>query len=170
MNTKKLYLYYWICKFIPPTRGYNLKAHLLRWCGASIGNNVRIVSSAKIMGEFNLIIGDNTFVGHEALLFGPIKSTIRIGSNCIIGSRVTIVTGTHEFTPDGPCIEGKGTFADVCIEPGSAVSTGSIILPGKTIHNKAHVAAGSVVTHNVPAFSRVAGVPAKVIKEFDHSA
>lgn len=168
MNSKRLYFYHWVCKFIPPTRGYSLKAKLLRWCGAKIGYNVRVVSSARIIGDYNLIIGDNTFIGHEALIFGPAHSTITIGANCIIGSRVILVTGTHDFTPDGPCIEGKGTYANITIEPGVAISTGSIVLPGKTVHKKSHIAAGSVITHDVPQYCRVAGVPARVIKEFDH--
>ncbi|MBO4570514.1 MAG: acyltransferase [Bacteroidales bacterium] len=113
-----------------------------------------------------LIFGDNVFVGHDTLIFGTAGSTINIGSNIIIGSRVIIVTGSHEFTPNGPCIEGPGVCADVTICSGAAISTGSIVLPGKTINNMAHVAAGSVVTHDVPAYTRVAGVPARVIKNF----
>ena len=41
-----------------------------------------------------------------------------------------------------------------------------MILPGKTIGEKSHVAAGSVVTHDVPDMVRVAGVPARIIKNF----
>lgn len=166
MNPKRLYIYQLICKFLPLTRCYGFKASMLRWCGAKVGKNVRIVSNAKIVGDFNLIIGDNVFIGHEALIFGPAKSTITIESNNIIGSRVILVTGSHEFTPDGDCIEGKGVFADICIKSGAAVSTGSIVLPGKTVNKMAHVAAGSVVTHDVPEYCRVAGTPARVIKNW----
>lgn len=166
MNTRRLYIYQLITKILPPTRCYSFKASLLRWCGARVGKNVRVVSSAKIIGDMDLIFGDDVFVGHDTLIFGAAGSTIRIGSNIIIGSRVIIVTGTHEFTPEGPCIEGPGTCADITICSGSAISTGSIVLPGKTINKMAHVAAGSVVTHDVPEYTRVAGVPAHVIKNF----
>lgn len=167
MNTKRLFLYQLITKVLPPTRCYGLKASLLRWCGAKIGNNVRVVSSAKIVGDMDLIVGDNVFIGHDTLVFGTAGSTINIESNTIVGSRVIIVTGSHEFTPDGPCIEGPGISADVTICSGAAISTGSIILPGKTVNRMAHVAAGSVVTHDVPEFTRVAGVPARIIKNFN---
>lgn len=166
VSSKRLYLYSLICKVLPLSRFYSFKASLLRWCGASVGKNVEIMSSAKIIGNMNLSIGDNVYIGHEALIFGPANSNITIESNTKIGSRVIIVTGSHKFTPEGPCIEGEGVFADVRICDGAAVSTGSIILPGKTVNRMAHVAAGSVVTHDVPEYSRVAGVPAKIIKDF----
>lgn len=166
MNTKKLFFYQLICKVLPPSKCHSLKASLLRWCGAKVGKNVEIMSSAKIQGNMNLIIGNNAFIGHDALIFGAQGSTIVIEEYAKVGSRVIIVTGSHEFTPDGKCIEGKGIYADVKICSGAAVSTGSIILPGKTIGRMSHVAAGSVVTHDVPEFTRVAGTPARVIKQF----
>lgn len=165
MNTIKLYIFNLVARVLPPSRALKLKVRLLRWAGATVGNNVTLFTP-KIHGDFNLIIGDNVFIGHESLIFGANGSTIKIEDNAKIGSRVIVVTGTHVFTPDGPCIEGEGTFQNVLICRGAVVSTGSIILPGKTIDRMAHVAAGSVVTHDVPAYHRVAGAPARVIKDF----
>lgn len=154
-----------ILKFIPPVRAYHFKIRLLRWAGAQIGENVEIISSAKIQGQMNLSIGNNCFIGHEALIFGPIGSTITVEDYAKIGSRTIVVTGTHRFSSDGDCIEKEGAFKDVRICRGAVVSTGSIILPGITIGRMAHVAAGSVVTKNVPEYTRVGGVPAKFIKD-----
>lgn len=165
MNTKKLYFVNLMIRLLPPSRCSSWKCRMLRWAGAKIGNNVEIFSP-RIMGNFNLVIGDNVFIGHDTFLFGPQGSTITIENYAKVGSKVTLVTGTHEFTPDGNCIEGKGIHKDVRICRGAVVSTGSIILPGKTVNEMAHVAAGSVVTHDVPTFTRVAGVPARVIKNF----
>ena len=165
LNSKKLYLYHLLCLFLPPTKCHSLKAKLLRWCGAKVGVNVEITSSAKFYGGYNLVIGNNVYIGHEALIFGANGSHIIIEDYAKIGSRVVLVTGSHLFTTEGPCIEGEGIFKDVKIGKGAAVSTGSTILPGKTIGEMAHVAAGSVVTHDVPSYHRVAGVPAKVIKD-----
>ncbi len=80
--------------------------------------------------------------------------------------RVVIVTGFHEITPEGNCIEGKGTSSNILIEKGSAISTMSIILPVKVVGEMAHVAAGSVVTKDVVPYTRVAGVPARTIKKW----
>lgn len=93
-------------------------------------------------------------------------STITIEDYAKIGMRAVVVTGFHEITPEGNCIEGKGTSSEIRIGKGAAISTMSIILPGKTIGNMSHIAAGSVVTKNVAEYTRVAGVPAKVITKF----
>lgn len=165
MNTTKLYFFNLTTKLLPPTRFNQLKIRLLRWSGAKVGKNVEIFSP-RILGNFNLEIGDNVFIGHESLIFGASGSTISLDDYAGVGSRVILVTGSHKFTPEGPRIEGEGTFANIKICKGACVSTGSIILPGKTVGEMAHVAAGSVVTHDVPAYHRVAGTPAKIIKNF----
>ncbi|MCM1142834.1 MAG: acyltransferase [Muribaculum sp.] len=165
MNSKKLFLFNLLIKFLPPSRCLKFKAKMLRWCGAKVGKYVEIFTPS-IQGNFNLEIGDNVFIGHEALIFGAAGSTIKIEDYAKIGSRVVVVTGTHTFSLDGPCIEGPGIFKNVLIKTGAVISTGSTVLPGKTIGCKAHVAAGSIVTHDVPDMTRVAGVPAKIIKDF----
>ena len=165
MNTKKLFLFNLLVKLLPPSSCLSFKTKLLRWCGAKVGKNVEIFTP-QIHGNINLEIGDNCHIGLNAMICGAQGSKISIEDYAKIGSRVIVVTGTHIFSLDGPCIEGPGTFKDITIKSGAVVSTGSIILPGKTIGEKAHVAAGSVVTHDVPAYHRVAGVPARVIKDF----
>lgn len=167
MNTKRIFIFNLLIKFLPPSRFLKFKVNLLRWCGAKVGENVEIFTPS-IQGCFNLIIGDNVFLGHDTLVFGAAGSTITIEDFAKIGSRAIVVTGSHEFTPDGLCIEGPGIFKDITIKSGAAISTGSIILPGKTVGKMSHVAAGSIVTHDVPPYTRVAGVPAKVIKFFEH--
>lgn len=164
LNTKKLYFFNLLMKFLPASRCTGLKIKLLRWCGAKVGKNVSIFSPS-IQGNFNLEIGDNVFIGHETLIFGAANSTIKLEDNVAIGSRVIIVTGYHDYDIKYDCVAGPGTYADVRVCKGACVSTGSMILPGKTVGEKSHVAAGSVVTHDVPAFHRVAGVPAKVIRD-----
>jgi putative colanic acid biosynthesis acetyltransferase WcaF len=152
--------------FIPETRCWGLKRFLYRSVGCQIGQNVRICSSAKIFALGEIIIGDDVWIGQEAVLSCNEGSSIIIENYAKIGMRVIVVTGFHEITPNGNCIEGAGTSSNICIKHGSVVSTMSIVLPGKTIGKMAHVAAGSVVTKDVPEYSRAAGCPAKVIKMF----
>lgn len=167
MNTKKIYFYHLICKLLPETKFHSFKAKMLRWCGAKVGKNVEICSSAKFYGGFHLSIGDNCYIGYDALLFGAGESSITLEDHVKIGSRVIIVTGTHDFDPNGPCIEkDPGTWHDVKICKGAAISTRSMILPGKVVNTMAHVAAGSIVTKDVPAYTRVGGTPAKFMKDF----
>lgn len=156
-----------IISMLPDTRCHQLKSSLLRFAGVNVGRNLEYCSSARILGGgMELIIGDNCFIGHQALLFGASGSRITIEDYAKVASRATIVTGSHIDSLDGPCIRGEGTFADVRICSGAVVSAGSTVLPGVTVNRMAHVAAGAVVTKDVPEFCRVGGVPAKVIRDF----
>jgi acetyltransferase-like isoleucine patch superfamily enzyme len=150
--------------FVPETKGFALKRLLYRLSGCKIGRGVEICSSAKIFNLGTLIIGDNVWIGQESVLSCNRGSSITIENYAKIGMRVIVVTGFHEITPYGNSIEGKGTSSNILIGKGSAISTMSIILPGRTIGQMSHVAAGSVVTKNVDEYVRVAGVPAKKIK------
>lgn len=75
MNTKKLYLFNLLVKILPPSSFLKLKVKLLRWCGAKVGENVEIFSPS-IYGGFNLEIGNNCFIGHNALIFGANNSRL----------------------------------------------------------------------------------------------
>ena len=130
-----------------------------------MGKNVSLFSP-RILGNFELIIGDNCWIGHEAILMGPIGSKIEMKAYSKVGSRAMVITGYHDYGLQYDCIAGPGKWDDVTIEAGALVDTMAIVCPGKIIGEKAHVAAGSVVTHDVPPYTRVAGVPARVIKNF----
>lgn len=165
MNTSLLMIYRVVVKFIPETRGFGIKRFMLRLCGARIGANVRICSSAFIIGAGKLEIGDNTWIGHRCFI--STTSSIKIGSNCDIAPEVYIGTGTHLITPYAERIGDKETSLDVCIGNGCWLAARSIVLPGVSISDKCVVAAGSVVTHNVDKpMVLVAGIPGEIKKFF----
>lgn len=166
VNSRKMYLVSLLFKLLPSTRMYAFKTKCLRWAGVAIGENVEFVSSAKIQGQMNLSIGDNCFIGHEALIFGPKDSNIIVKDFAKIGSRSIVVTGYHRYSSDGDCVAKEGKCKDVIIERGAVVSTNCIILPGLIVGEMSHVAAGSVVTKDVPPYTRVAGNPARPIRNF----
>lgn len=165
MNSKKLYIFNLLVKILPSSRCCGLKARLLRWCGAKVGDNVRLFTP-KILGNFDLELGDNVWVGHEAMLLGPAGSKITVQTNARIATRALVCTGSHEYSIKYDNIAGPGKSEDIVICRGAMVGTAVIILPGKTVGEKADVTAGAVVTHDVPPMVRVAGVPARVIKDF----
>ena len=165
MNPRKLYIFNIVIKFLPPSRFYKLKAALLRWCGAKVGNNVQLFSP-KILGDFDLELGDNVWIGHDALIFGSAGSKITVETNAKVASRVILVTGYHEYDIKYDNIAGPGRCGDILIEEGALIDTGAIVVANKTIGKKSHVAAGSIVTHDVPDMVRVGGIPARIIKDF----
>lgn len=163
----RLFIINKVIRALPGTRMFSLKRKLLAFAGARLGMNVRVMAT-KILGPFELQVGDNTFIGEDTFLVGAVNSRIKIGKDCDISSRVTIVTGTHELTPDGDKMAGEGYGKDIVIGNGVWIGIGSIILGGVTIGNRAIIGAGSVVTKDVPDYCVVAGNPAKIIKKYDN--
>jgi maltose O-acetyltransferase len=161
--SKVLLLY--IFHLLPSTRLYELKTRLLHLLGSHVAESARIVSSVEFMGVKNISIGDDTFIGHETMIAATDKSSVTIGANCDISSRVTIVTGTHEVDLSGSHIAGKGIGKDIVIEDGVWIGINSTILPGVKIGKKSIVAAGSVVVHDVAPYTMVAGNPAAMKKK-----
>lgn len=141
---------------------------MLRWCGAKVGNNVQMFTP-KILGNFDLELGDNVWIGHDALIFGAAGSKITVETNAKIASRAIVVTGSHDYDIKYDNIAGPGKSEDIRICRGAMVGTATIILPGRIVGEKSHVAAGAVVTKDVLPMVRVAGIPARVIKDFKTS-
>lgn len=156
-----------IMPLLPETHCFALKRLLLRLTGAIIGKNVRICSSATFIGSGQLIIGDNTWIGHRCLISA--SSLIHIGANCDIAPNVYIGNGTHIITPWCDRIASIEICKDIVIGDGCWIGVNSTILPGVEIGNKCVIAAGSVVTHSfVSNCCLLAGVPAAIKKEISN--
>ncbi|MDR0994353.1 MAG: acyltransferase [Verrucomicrobiota bacterium] len=90
---------------------------------------------------------------------------ITIGNHVLFGPGVIIHSSNHNFDQLDVRIDQQGhTHAPVVIEDNVWVAAGCIILPGVTIHSGAVIAAGAVVTRDVPANAVVGGVPARVLR------
>ncbi|MDH5548241.1 MAG: acyltransferase [Gammaproteobacteria bacterium] len=115
-----------------------------------------VVVSPIDRGE-NIIIGANTFINNEVRFAAP-SAFIRIGKGCAIGPRVSFETVNHRFP--GNMLE------HLPIEVGDKcwIGSGAIVLPGIVIGDDVVVAAGSVVTKNIPSSSMVRGFPARIIR------
>lgn len=163
MNTKKLYLVNLLLPLFPATRCFSLKRMILRWAGAVVGQNVRIVSSAKFHVAGNMVIGNNTWIGDYVLIVGGDADVI-IGSDVDIGPKVIIVTGTHELFTSKNKAAGAGYSEKIIIEDGAWICAASTILAGVTIGRCSIVGAGSVVNRSTEAGGIYVGVPAKKIK------
>ena len=89
-----------------------------------------------------------------------------IGSHVNLAQGITVTALNHNFDDTEKRIDEQGVSTKpVTIENDVWVGANAVILPGVTIGNHCVVAAGAVVTKDVPPHSLVAGVPAKVIKQ-----
>lgn len=106
-------------------------------------------------------IGDHSRVGLHNTVIGPVS----IGSHVHLAQGVTVTALNHRFDdPHRPIDEQGVSLAPVAIADDVWVGAGAVILPGVTIGSHSVVAAGAVVTGDVPPGSLVAGVPASVKK------
>jgi len=122
-----------------------------------IGRGVIIYGGAEIRNPKMLSIGDCSCIGDNVIL--DARKGITIGKNVNLSSGVWIWTLQHD--PQDPDFKAVGK--PVLINDYVWLSCRCIVLPGVTIGKGAVVAAGAVVTKDVPDFAIVGGVPAKII-------
>jgi len=165
MKTSRVWLVRIIMAILPETRFFGFKSALFRWCGAKVGRNVRICSSAMIFGNGELSIGDDVWIGERCFIKTTGAAKISIGSCCDIAPQVTLMTGTHEIDPKGSHVAGRGCGRSITIGDGCWLCIGSTVLPGVELARRTLVAAGAVVTKDVPQEGvLVAGVPARELR------
>jgi maltose O-acetyltransferase len=133
------------------------KAHM-----ASLGTGSRISHNVKIRGASKISIGNNSIVTNNCILDGD--GNLSIGDDVLIGFESLILTSTHQFEDPSTPIRLQG-FVREPVRIGNDVWIGAraIVLPGVAIGDGAVVAAGAVVTGEVPAYTIVGGVPARVL-------
>jgi acetyltransferase-like isoleucine patch superfamily enzyme len=127
-----------------------------------LGRNSVVESFACInnaMGD--VIIGDHTRIGLHNTIIGPVT----IGNHVNLAQNITVTALNHNFSDSQKRIDEQGvSTTPVVIEDDVWIGANAVILPGVTIGTHSVVAAGAVVTKDVPAGSLVGGVPAKTIK------
>lgn len=133
---------------------------------AKIGKGSKIHSTVIFRQGNNIEIGEGCLINHNTILqAGKVDGKIRIGNYVHTGTNVMIIAFNHAFdTRDVPTIKQDYYDADITIEDDVWIGGGAIILAGVTIGKGAIVAAGAVVNKDVPPYSIVGGIPAKVLK------
>ena len=145
------------------------KGYLKIGVSSSISSNTVIVidqfGNNGQKDEPYLEIGSRTYIG-EMNNIRVAGGFIKIGNDCLISQLNTIVSSNHLFDKSKLINEQSWSSTNnyVIIEDDVWIGASSVILPGVTIHKGAVIAAGSIVTKNVPAYAVVAGNPAKIIK------
>ena len=109
----------------------------------------------------NITVGRGVFIGYDCMFTG--HAPIDIADGVMIANRVSLVTSGHPVEPDQR--KAHLTAEPIAIATNVWIATGATVLPGVTIGADSVVAAGAVVTKDVPRRTLVAGVPAAVVRE-----
>ena len=135
----------------PPYRTFSLGDHSVVESFSCINNAVG-----------DVVIGDHTRIGLHNTIIGPVT----IGQHVNLAQGIVVTALNHNYSIPDQRIDQQGvTTAAVTIGNDCWIGANAVILPGVTIGEHSVVAAGAVVTKDVPSHSLVAGVPAKIIKQ-----
>ncbi len=149
-----------------------------------LDDGLRVASGVGFQHLETFEIGRDVFIGSQAYLQGRFDGTCRIGDHVWIGPQAyfdardlvieeyvgwgpgaRVLGSTHTGLPvDVPIVQTDLEIKPVTIGAWADVGTGAVILPGVTVGRSSIVGAGAVVTHDVPAFAIVAGVPARFVR------
>ena len=138
-----------------------MRAALGELTGHELDPSVRVLPPFNVDVGRNLRFGRNVFVNHgcTAMDFGGID----IGDDVMIGPNVQLLSSGHPLDPETR--RSQVTRAPIRIGRGVWIAAGAIVLQGVTVGDDAVVAAGAVVTKDVPPRTLVAGVPAQFIRQ-----
>ncbi|MGH7724015.1 MAG: DapH/DapD/GlmU-related protein [Candidatus Eiseniibacteriota bacterium] len=160
----------------PPLKvgdGCILGTGVVLYRGLTVGRKCLIADYATVREE--VTVGDRTIVGRGVTIENEctIGRFVKLETECYITAYSTIedrcfiapgvVTSNDNFV--GRSEERKKHFKGVTVKKGGRVGAGVVILPGRTIGEDALVAAGSVVTKDVPPRKIVMGSPARVLRD-----
>jgi acetyltransferase-like isoleucine patch superfamily enzyme len=135
----------------PPYRRFSLGQYSVVESGACINNAVG-----------DVIIGDHTRIGLHNTVIGPVT----IGNHVNLAQGITVTALNHNFDNVELRIDEQGVSTNpVAIADDVWIGANAVVLPGVSIGSHSVVAAGAVVTKDVPAHKLVAGVPAKIIRK-----
>jgi acetyltransferase-like isoleucine patch superfamily enzyme len=164
-----------------------MRAVIWRAAARRVGRGLQIGSGVGFKHVETFAIGEGVFIGAQSYLQGRFDGTFEIGDHVWIGPQsyfdardliieeyvgwgpgARVLGSAHTGRPiDVPIIQTDLDIKPVRIEAWADIGTNAVILPGVTVGRGSIVGAGAVVTRDVPPFSVVAGVPARIIRQRD---
>ena len=165
-----LVMYYGFARYIPNlssrSTGNKIRGFLCKRIFDKCGDNIDVEPMAYFFSGSAIQIGSHSGIGRSAYLsnIGG-GGEIIIGSNVMMAPEVVILTSMHNHKDPTILMQKQGKYlSKVVIGDDVWIGYRAIILPGVTVGKGSIIGAGAVVTKDVPPYSVVGGVPAKVIK------
>jgi len=164
----------WIQWFVNPFYHKKGKGAIVRprtrmdvvpWNKFELGEDSTIEDFSAINnGVGPVIIGDRTKIGLSNTIIGPVS----IGNDIRLAQNITLSGLNHNYTDVTLPIHVQGvSTAPIVIEDETWIGANVVVLAGVTIGKHCIVAAGSVVTKDVPSYSVAVGNPARVVKKYN---
>ncbi|MCF2492563.1 acyltransferase [Dyadobacter sp. CY351] len=134
----------------------------------SIGDNSMVEDFTTINnGVGEVRIGNNSLIGLGNVIIGPIT----VGNNVILAQNIVASGLNHNYADIRQPIHQQGvSVAPIVIEDDCWIGANTVITAGVRIGKHCVIAAGAVVTKNIPPYSVAVGNPARVIKQYDASS
>ena len=126
--------------------------------GARIGRNCTLGQNVNISN--NVCIGNDVKIQNNVSVYEgvEIEDGVFCGPSCVF---------TNDLTPRARYPKGRENYQKTLVKEGASIGANATIICGHIIGQYAMVAAGAVVTKDVPEYTLVAGVPARVIGQVD---
>ena len=126
--------------------------------GAKIGKHCSLGQNVNVAG--NVVIGNDVKIQNNVSIYEGVEleDGVFCGPSCVF---------TNDLTPRARYPKGRENYKKTIIREGASIGANATIVCGHTVGRFAMVAAGAVVTKDVPDYALVAGVPAKVIGKVD---
>jgi len=163
-----LLLYYALAKHLPDppmplgTLGHLLRSMLGQRIFKTMGRDVTICRGVDFGSGISISIGDYSSLNRNCW----IANDTVFGNDVMMGPEIVILSGSHNYhSVDRPMREqGAPERKRVTIGDDVWIGTRTLILPGVTVGSHSILAAGSVVTNDVPQWAIVAGNPARLVR------
>lgn len=165
---------WWIKKMVNPwvhKKGINAivrpqtRMDLMPYNPFSLGNDSTIEDFATLNnGVGHIHIGDRTRIGIGCVLIGP----IRVGNDVMLAQNIVLSGLNHSYEDiHMPISQQPCTTAEIVIEDEVWIGANAVLTAGVRIGKHSVVAAGSIVTKNIPPYSIAVGNPARIIKQYN---
>ena len=144
--------------------------------GARVGAGTKIWHFCHI--QSGAVIGENCSLGQNVNVAGGAV----IGNRCKLQNNVSVYDGviledgvfcgpscvfTNDLTPRAEYPKGKENYKKTIVKKGASIGANATIVCGHTVGSYAMIAAGAVVTFDIPDFALVAGIPARIVGSVD---